>query len=615
MASKELGQQNSTSVVKRQLAFGVMALVTSVTSCSDSSSSGTAPDSQQSSTAAQAAPESTEPKATGSGGQSGSKAVSSGTSTVGPGGSGSADKSAAGSRAQAGSGRSEQTAGAEANSAAAGQDSSSAGQAGDAPAQTSEVPVQVLERNEMRIAVDPMVGFGQPQLAINPKDPKNLVYHVATNAMGGSGGFLGINPGLANYVSLDGGMTWKQADYPFPPPSQDPELELGGFSGIQVSPDGTFYTIFLAMAPCFSSNCVDGLRGAVYVTKSSDGGLSWSKTVMTGLPLDHPRLTIDQSTGNIFAVAGDAATYALSPTTTDDPNQMLVGARDRFTRVSTDGEHWTEPSRPWTCPAWDDENCPGADYPHEVAAGGLGQVHHHNLTWIYPQAARGVLAGAFQSEHKGICNDNPPCIVFQTSKDEGQSWERHVVPVREDARQYRVPGVVADPSTADHYAVAVMNSNAATNSGEIIRGKEFLVYVTWDAGETWSDGVVVSQDATKTHEKPWAVFSPKGVLGIVWRTNNAPAGVDSQRQLGDTFPYDVWATVSDDGGKTFAKALKISSKESPKTPGGVTDLFDCCSNIVVSDDPEGAYISWADWTTGQAEGIMATVPLDSFRNP
>jgi hypothetical protein len=169
--------------------------------------------------------------------------------------------------------------------------------------------------------------------------------------------------------------------------------------------------------------------------------------------------------------------------------------------------------------------------------------------------------------------------------------------------------VAADPTKAGHFAVAVP-----------VNGHEFDVYQTPDAGKTWSAPTIVTEDATKDHFHPWMDYSPKGVLGIMWRTRQPapgqapppPPATGMGFPSAPSTPYNVWAAVSKDGGTAFSKPLKVSSADSPAPPAGAfANAGDDYSSIALYGDY--VYVTWADWRSGGRAMHFSDNKLQDFK--
>jgi hypothetical protein len=478
---------------------------------------------------------------------------------------------------------------------------------------------------EINISKDLKHRYGEPEIAVNPKNPKNLVYAVltmgttyacqkakrpecteASSAFGPQpAGLIKNKPGFSHvrvYVSFDSGKTWRRsADVPAFPPDH-PQLVERGDPLITVGPNGTFYLGWDDIRFCdCDATIIDA--GGIAISKSTDGGRTWSKPVLSGTPVGRPFFATDQSTGVIYE-ASSGQLGAPSEGNPDLPEIPITAPGDRWLVASRDGVHWSDPKPFGGVPTFP----PGT----------------------FGDAANGMYGTAFRPSDPGLCDGTPGCIVFQTTTDEGATWSRHPVPVRSDATG--APLVAADPSAAGHFAVAALHAGQT----------EYLVYETRDAGATWTGPTTVTDDASKTHFHPWMAYSPKGVLGLMWQTNvnSAPApqsgGLPAalpedlletlpesvreaieagqavpesvleslpeqiresieQQAAGPPSPYSVWAAISRDGGATFSAPLKISRKDSPAPqpflPFGVGDDFRSSPSAVRTPTSAGPTIA------------------------
>src|SRR4029077_3438784 len=132
-------------------------------------------------------------------------------------------------------------------------------------------------------------------------------------------------------------------------------------------------------------------RAGVAVSKSTDGGKTWSAPVLTGTPVDGPKLTADLSTGTIYA---SSSTY-LGPRSTGNSNVPMGTVNTRWLASSRDGVHWTPPQSM------------GASPNNMSAAYGM-------LAVAFRAAAQG--SGPFGGPNGELCRPaQPPCTIFQTT--------------------------------------------------------------------------------------------------------------------------------------------------------------------------------------------------------
>jgi hypothetical protein len=476
--------------------------------------------------------------------------------------------------------------------------------------------------------------FGAPHVAVNPKNPNNVVV-VASSNMGYTKACLPVVAGsdcdsaalkiegmpplkqplgfartagfmdIGVFVSFDRGLTFKQIDISGLVPPDDPMVRARGEGPIAVTPDGNFYIGFNAVnwgnwettPQTFFPN------GGVGVIKSTDGGLTWKWTSYSNTPADWPYGGADSVTGTFYVTSGIAGLTPLGPRSTGKADSPIGKIADRFISSTNDGYKWTDP-----------QPLGGTDGTKHVGAG------HSSVA-----AAHGVMATMFVVPSQSNCaffvgNDAPAnCVVFQTSTDAGKTWSRSRVPAPADFKTAPLALFVsADPTKKNHFTATLMNQS----------GADFLVYQTPDAGKTWSAGVRVTEDASKSHFAPYVAMSPKGEFGLMWRTHesdpskpHAPDSAASREPLsemgrGPSLPFSVWAVVSKDGGATFSQPLKISKANSPAPPDDPNDAFrivgDHGPSGMAIDGFGGVHVVWADWTPGERAIYLSSINIKSF---
>lgn len=435
---------------------------------------------------------------------------------------------------------------------------------------------------------------GEPEIAVNPTNPKNLV--------------MGENvDGIA--YSLDGGATWHQVSVP----------NIGD-NTLAVEPDGTFLftsingTIWSSKTGGVTWSDVGNWVGAVAETGYSHfpnvpypanvGGGDVVRTVACDTPnaagagpvstspppdgpglqtigCDRPWLVADPNTGRAYLSFSDhedasggtggsslpweLAGLACRGNATSLP---VFQCGRQYVAASGDGGHTWTSFKPMD----------SSDYPASVTMGWSGG----------PVASFGRLATAYVATGK----DCGPCVVFETSTDDGSSWERHVVaPVdlptntaptcavlacgdgNLSTSQNFEPYTAADPSRPGRYAVMFYDGAQ----------KNLLVYVTDDYGVTWQHTTLAEPGDGVQRWVPWIAYGPTGALGAMWLTSYADGS------------FDAWSDVSPSGNEHFQAPVRLSSGRSPGpvAPGG-----DDASDVTLTNDT--LYATWGDQRGGPA---------------
>jgi hypothetical protein len=499
--------------------------------------------------------------------------------------------------------------------------------------QTTEPP----KSEEYLLLGSPNRGAGEPFVFVNPKDPNNIIV-VAMATLNrlptGEAPIPRGNPGATEMrvkelstpdgsrtdiaVTHDGGKTWTFSDDNIRKAFNKNRCS-DSFAG--AGPDGTLYMGCLAYLNRGSAAFADGYDanngeartpgGGSAIAWSTDKGKTWSepKYVHPLLspqlyppnvhpvfeqvgPLDRPYFAADAHAGTIY-VSGSGPAFTVDPATVPRPrvDPSLPGkgytgyppasvTRSRtFIRASHDQ------ARTWGVIYPMDSD----DYP-----GGRGAF----------SAAHGYLAVAYSAAKvPSNLNEQCPCTVLGTSKNDGKTFEYRVVPplppispAPESAgsgRGGRGGGgggvmLAADPSKEDRYALARQS------------GDKIMVSLTEDGGRTWAQPVVAAQAAAGGNFGHRAMkYSPKGDLALMWKANYGEG------------TYDVWSSASRDGGRTF-KTVRVSHAVSPtRNPNRNNFGFgDDLSSIDIDD--QFVHVVWGDNRSGFEATWYGRVPLSAY---
>lgn len=301
---------------------------------------------------------------------------------------------------------------------------------------------------------------GEPEIAVNPRNPKNLVMVWAAMKVIKDLGEVIYPSGAAQFAqtatgssvvncqiayTFDRGTTWYPTRFPYAdqPSCGDPMVVAGQ--------DGSFYVAMDSMGDWQTPNLQGGTpKDHITVTRSTDGGRSFSEPVDAHTIVDRPFFRIDPTTDYLYESSGGGLNAY--------PREMSM-SKDK-------GKTWSAP---------------------RAFAGNHMAVN------------RGQLAYASQG-------GSPAQLMFALSKDEGRTYAS--TPVT-GAVGGSGDWITADPAHAGTFSVMQQVANT------------LQVFTTRDSGKTWSRAFNLSNDPSRVLTKPWIDYGSTGVLGVMWKSTTA----------------------------------------------------------------------------------------------
>jgi hypothetical protein len=453
---------------------------------------------------------------------------------------------------------------------------------------------------EKSITADLNVTSGEPEIAIDPTDPRRLAIvefalgsdrlpawslHPIIQARGADAGEA-MRDSARVQLSGDGGETWRAVS----PPIYDPTHNGAADPAIAFGPDGALYVAAVPM-PKTLGDLGTMHKMSFFIAVSMDGGRSFSAPVAVPAPVDRPFIRVDHSTGTVY-LAG-SGTFNPTSAMREAPGPGVI--EDRW--LVAFKPHLEGQSEPRRMGGPDFSVKAGMSFTASngvVATAFVLGGPAHPETAPLPPSLRALVKDGTQT-----CSQERPCLFFQTSRDDGRSWARHYVPVPGGFSVDIFTYVSSDAGRAGRYAIGLMNPDATG----------LRVLVTDDSGVTWSSPATVVQtsDAPPVHAanqagmdvfergniiRPWMEYGPTGVLGFIWKQRRDDVSGPPARpnQPGFTWGtgFDVYAGISCDGGKTWLPPVRVNAETSP--PGSTT--FDDLSYVAL--DARYAHLVWGD---------------------
>ncbi len=374
---------------------------------------------------------------------------------------------------------------------------------------------------------------GEPVVAVNPSDENNIVVAWIKAALGRS--FIALR------YSSDGGYTWSDV---FLMPHISDEFNSADPT-LYFSPHGILYLAYI------DYDLTSG-QGYVLLSRSHDGGVTWTspEIIISYLegedyPIDRPWITGAGDT--LYITSIETAILGATP-----PYHV-------FFRYSTDGGNTWSPLL----------SVGDSSYPPGWVRS-MGQLtSSHDTVFL-----------AYYSYDPSI---HPlPGHVLAISTDGGNTF------------QYRIidrlnPSVAVD--TLLKRGTPLVYSKAtgiliATRIGDDFGDADVLYYRSLDNGETWSGPIRMNDDPASTgvyQDMLWGC-SRDSIVALFWRDRrNYGAGLE--------VPFDIYGTISTDGGFTFGSNFRVNTQ-----PSMYDSLLTIRGNDFMGCDvgSERVYVVWGD---------------------
>jgi hypothetical protein len=394
-------------------------------------------------------------------------------------------------------------------------------------------------------------------IAVNPTNNKQLL-------SGGNDYNCSSLQGF--YSSSNGGKTWKSTC-------------MGSLSGD--SGDGDPGVGYDLNGNSYISGIDTGSNTAIVFEKSSNNGTSWSapaaavSPVFSGGLTDKDWLQIDDNASSPHANA-----LYISVTQFD--------SSQTHTEISV--SHSDNGGSTWTTKVVDTEqSSPNIDQFSDLAVGKDGTVY---VSWMRCTA----------NGPTGDCGGTTATFWISKSTNGGNTWSTPsqigsaaLAPdncgcyygglPNTNERVSDIPAIGIDNSTGSHHGnlYAVLYNWTGTHM-------EVEVTTSTNGGTSWGTPVLVAP-ASETHDQffPWLSVSPKnGAVGVSWL---------DRRNDPNNLSYETFATVSTNGGTSFATDIQIASVPSNPDHDGFNGGFmgDYTGNVWAG---KKLMISWMDTRNG-----------------
>lgn len=352
---------------------------------------------------------------------------------------------------------------------------------------------------------------GEPYIIANPTNPKHIV-------VAWMGFLFGNNIVIKTRTSIDAGLTWSTAN-------TIPHA-ISGYASADPSMDfdanGNLYLCYVDFNQASSS-------GGVYVTKSTNGGLSWGTPIEainanadgSKLPIDRPWMVIDKSTGP------NSGTIYI----TTKPAPWIPAPNRAYLVLSNNGGiTW----QPWK---------------YIDGTGNLIGSFIAAPMSVPTVSANGVLYAAYPSF---VFTQNPlPQFIMASSSDGGNTLSYQpiidVITNNNDTLPKKGYTLISNPSNINHLLIAFPSDKF----GDL----DIFITETFNAGGTWTTPVRINDDPignNRMQDLVWADFDTDSDVVVTWR--------DRRNATDTTYTTssEIYGAVRWNGNSTFSPNFIIT---------------------------------------------------------
>ncbi|MDQ2807146.1 MAG: glycoside hydrolase, partial [Chloroflexota bacterium] len=398
----------------------------------------------------------------------------------------------------------------------------------------------------------------EPSIAVNPTNPLNII-------ASGKDERSAPGPGTATkqvweYTSTDGGVSWINQAAPLNGPN----------STRQSDPVNIFSDTGVAYACYLGYNDGGGFADTgIYVTRSTDGGLTWNNTVVA------------VAEGGSYST--DKQWLAIDNTPTSPFYHRIYLSWTEF-GVCSGCIHFvysTDGGLTWSSQAFQlstTNSNQQFSMPTVLANGN-----------VFVNWANGGSIAARTSTDGGVTFS--PQVTVGTMNTNlampGRNWRISAIPV-----------AAADRSTPGR--IAIIWNDGRNNAAS---GVDIYSIRSTDGGTTWTAPARVNDDPTgmvRQQAEPWVTSSPNGLFHAIW--------YDEREDSSANIVFNIYYAQSSDGGATWSANIKASDATTDlnigiPTGSGWNGAAGDYINLAATDTD--IYGVWTDTRSGTNEDIYS----------
>lgn len=349
---------------------------------------------------------------------------------------------------------------------------------------------------------------GEQYLAVNPVNQNNII--VSWMQMKSN-----LKIAIAVKATTDGGVTWSETNV----------LNNLYNNYTAADPSISFNRYGIAYL-CYVSYAGEGTQdsGAVVLRKSTDGGISWGSLIVardinesSDLAIDRPWVAVDNSMG---VNEGIIYITSMPPKWAPSSNQYL-----HLKYSTNEGSNWSG----------------------DIHVSASGYPGFHNSMGVMSVSKNGILYIAYLS-----LNGTNPSLALAITSNKGISFSRTHAKNwygLDDSLYQNSYNITTDPQDGQNLNICFVN--------KINSDPDIYSIRSTNGGINWNSPVRVNKDQINNgigQDMCWSEWR-YGKLGVAYRDrrNFSP---------GSTSNFDVYISLSSDGGNTFYKEEKVSQSAS-----------------------------------------------------
>jgi hypothetical protein len=423
---------------------------------------------------------------------------------------------------------------------------------------------------------DPARAYASPQIARHPETGELVIAATETRTL----------KTVEVFVSSDDGRSWRPGGDPMVKPwtdsSGDPDANVN--HTLAVDKNGVVFLAFQANDPRFSALPRMDRPRHIFLARSTDSGRTWQTVKVWDAP-EAPEAPRGLKRNNRPWVAVDPKdpqyVYVswMQWHINDEPpsgNKALIAA-------SRDG------GRTFGQPFSLREGDPQGSYEARPAVDGQGWVHT-------------VMAGRGRTDPAPAGQPAPPppirTVNYRVSKDHGRTWSppKQIEEGNAGFSFNRKWGIRADVRNDNLYVFWYGTPDPRATRPNADR--DIYMRISRDSGSTWSDRMVVNDDANLPnvqHYDPGMWVAPNGRIDICWFDfRHSPAPEADLPSGNDGGAHDIYYRSSSNGGRSLSNSIKITDRIIDRRYGVWSNNAHIHAPIGIVSTNDTVYFTWQD---------------------